>query len=210
MHRRTALLVAAVLILSQIPHTAAEQPRALKPTVFAVTGAKVVVAPGQVLAKATVVIRDGLIEAVGPDIKPPPDALLIDGTGLTVYPGGIVTGQSALVSLSDAPPREAVLRSPVALHGGLRPAPGAEYPRVLMGTVAHARQTFLDAVHHQRIKAAFEKNGHVGKRPPLDPTLDALGVALDRKQPVVFDADTADQIDRALSFAEEFHLDPII
>src|SRR5437764_7214265 len=89
MHRRTALLVAAVLILSQIPHTAAEQPRALKPTVFAVTGAKVVVAPGQVLAKATVVIRDGLIEAVGPDIKPPPDALLIDGTGLTVYPGFI-------------------------------------------------------------------------------------------------------------------------
>ena len=50
----------------------------------AVTGARVVVAPGEVLAKATVVVRDGVIVAVGPDAAVPPDAVVIDGTGLTV------------------------------------------------------------------------------------------------------------------------------
>src|SRR5947209_9740128 len=39
------------------------QPRSLQPRAFAVVGARVVTEPGEVLSKATVVIRDGLIEA---------------------------------------------------------------------------------------------------------------------------------------------------
>src|SRR5947209_13775120 len=65
---------------------AAEQ---LKPTVFAIRDARVVTEPGKVLPKATVVIRDGLIEGVGADVKAPADALVIEGTGLTVYSGFI-------------------------------------------------------------------------------------------------------------------------
>src|SRR5437763_6679770 len=61
----------------------------LNPTVFAIRDAKVTSEPGKVLPKATVVIRDGLIETVGTDAKISPDALLIDGKGLTVYPGFI-------------------------------------------------------------------------------------------------------------------------
>src|SRR5207249_4038968 len=44
---------------------------------------------GQILPQATVVIRDGLIDAVGADVKAPADALIIEGQGLTVYPGFI-------------------------------------------------------------------------------------------------------------------------
>jgi len=42
---------------------------------------------GPVIAKGTVVVRDGLIEAVGDSIAVPADAQVIDGEGMTVYPG---------------------------------------------------------------------------------------------------------------------------
>src|SRR5262245_57974235 len=63
------------------------QPRGLQAHTFVITDAKVVTEPGKVLPKATIVIRDGLIEAVGEDVKAPPDALKIKGDGLTVYAG---------------------------------------------------------------------------------------------------------------------------
>src|SRR5204862_7650835 len=89
--------------------------------------------------------------------------------------GGIFSGQSALVSLDGAPPRESILRSPVAMHAALRTAQGGgEYPRALMGVVAHARQTLLDAAYYQRQHAAFERRGRSGLRPPFDPSLAAL------------------------------------
>src|SRR5262245_40082403 len=82
-----AVLALPFLTLGLLP--AADRPGALRPTVFAVRDARVIPEPGKVLEKATVVIRDGLIEAVGPDVQAPADALVIDGKGLTVYPGFI-------------------------------------------------------------------------------------------------------------------------
>jgi imidazolonepropionase-like amidohydrolase len=55
--------------------------------VHALTGARIVVAPGRVIDSGTVVIRDGVIEAVGADVAPPADARVWDLEGLTVYPG---------------------------------------------------------------------------------------------------------------------------
>ena len=264
----------------------AQKPNVLPPTVFALRDACVVAAPGEILPKATVIVRDGVIESVGSGVKVPADALVIDCKGLTIYPGfidglgnggfdaalrrseggppeaadlasqalastpadnrkgmtpeflvghalkaddqadawcragitarliapegGFFAGQSALVSLSGAVPREAVLRSPVALHAAFRGVGGSDYPRALMGIVAHCRQTLLDAGHYRQRWQDFEKRGQVGKRPPVDPALAALLPALDRKQPVVFEADTTDEIHRALDFAEEFHLQPIL
>ena len=57
------------------------------PTTYAITNARIVPAPGQVVEKGTIVIRNGLIAAVGPTVTAPADARVIDGTGLTVYPG---------------------------------------------------------------------------------------------------------------------------
>ena len=54
---------------------------------FAITNAQIVTVSGTTIAKGTIVIRDGLIESVGENVKIPADARLIDGTGLTVYPG---------------------------------------------------------------------------------------------------------------------------
>lgn len=56
---------------------------------LAITNIRVVIRPGKVLERGTVVVRDGLIEAVGASVTLPPDARVIDGTGLTVYAGFI-------------------------------------------------------------------------------------------------------------------------
>ncbi|VTR94697.1 amidohydrolase : Amidohydrolase, imidazolonepropionase OS=Singulisphaera acidiphila (strain ATCC BAA-1392 / DSM 18658 / VKM B-2454 / MOB10) GN=Sinac_5563 PE=4 SV=1: Amidohydro_4: Amidohydro_4: Amidohydro_4 [Gemmata massiliana] len=66
----------------------------LRPTAYAIRDARVVTEAGTVLPKATVVVRDGLIAAVGPDVTVPPDALVTEGKGLTVYPGFIDAGST--------------------------------------------------------------------------------------------------------------------
>src|SRR5262245_13826706 len=170
------------------------------PAAYAIRGAKVVAATGKVFDPGTIVVRRGVIEAVGPEkvVAIPYDAETIEGRGLMVYPGfidlyttvgqragversltgrgrpvdlaeaplaatpadnrrgltpefevagvieptdalaeprrrlgftdllsapagAIATGQSALVSLSGLPRREAIVAAPVALHVNLAP-----------------------------------------------------------------------------------------
>jgi len=54
---------------------------------YAITGAQIVTVSGPNISRGTVVVRDGLIEAVGENVKVPADAVVIDGAGLTIYPG---------------------------------------------------------------------------------------------------------------------------
>jgi imidazolonepropionase-like amidohydrolase len=290
------------------------------PAAYAIRGAKVVTAPGKVIEPGTIVLRRGVIEAVGPDkdVAIPYDAETIEGKGLVVYPGfidlyttvgqragiersatgrgrlvdlaesplastpadnrrgltpefdvagvldlteglaeprrrlgftdflsapagAIATGQSALISLSGLPRREAIVAAPVALHinlappsepGGASPrteAPppgptpgqgrrrtGAEpagpvenpYPRVLMGSIAHLRQAMLDADHLKDLGAFVEKHG--GPQPPFDPALRALQAAKSKKLAVWWEANSRDEIHRALDLAEEFGTSAVI
>ena len=66
-------------------------------TTFAVVKAQLVVSPDEEVEQGTLVIRDGLIVAAGKDVPVPPDAEIIDGTGLIVYPGFIDAGTSVLL-----------------------------------------------------------------------------------------------------------------
>lgn len=59
------------------------------PSVVAIRDAHVVTVSGADLPKATIVLRKGLIEDVGPNVTIPAGAWVIDGSGLTVYPGFI-------------------------------------------------------------------------------------------------------------------------
>lgn len=67
----------------------AEGIRSNPPTVWALTNARVHSEPGVQIDKATIIIRDGLIEAVGDNIGIPADAGIIDLSGKTVYAGFI-------------------------------------------------------------------------------------------------------------------------
>lgn len=79
------LLFAAIQLAAQT--TPIEGLRDNTPGVHALINAIVIQSPGKVIDKGTVVIRDGLIEAVGANIAPPADARVWDYSGKTIYPG---------------------------------------------------------------------------------------------------------------------------
>jgi imidazolonepropionase-like amidohydrolase len=54
---------------------------------YAIRGATIVTVTSATIAKGNVVVRNGLIEAVGAEAVIPADAKVIDGAGMTVYPG---------------------------------------------------------------------------------------------------------------------------
>ena len=54
---------------------------------YAITNARIVTVSGPVIERGTVVVRNGLIAAAGANVNAPPDARVLDGNGLTVYPG---------------------------------------------------------------------------------------------------------------------------
>jgi len=73
-------LIAMLLAAASLTFAQAPGPIALR-------GARVVTVSGPVLEKGTVLLRNGLIEAVGENLDLPKDAWVIDAQGATVYPG---------------------------------------------------------------------------------------------------------------------------
>ncbi len=80
-----SLIVAALGAFAQTAPTVGL--RNNTPAVHAFTNARIVVAPGKVISGGTLVIRDGVIEAVGEKVAVPADARTWDMKGLTLYPG---------------------------------------------------------------------------------------------------------------------------
>ena len=313
-----------------------------KPAAYAIQGATIIPVRGATIASGTVVIRDGVIESVGPadKVEIPFDAEVVDGKGLFLYPGfldlyttlgvpadaaksktgagrnipysdfalpstppdnrsgltpefevgstldltdaivderralgftsllaapggSIATGQSAFASLSGLPRREALIKSPVALHINVRPPggflfgndhdvchmssreleamaqgprsdeieamatdpptpapapptpsgrgnnrPQIGFPMSLMGAVSHLRQAMLDAEHAHALESYYDSSG--GARPAFDPTLKALHAARTKALPVWWEANSRDEIHRALDLADEFGTTAVI
>lgn len=98
--RMTLSLLAALAAL--LPGLAA---RADAPGTYAIRGARIVTSAGAPIESGTVVIRRGLIDAVGPAAHLPtdPDVELIDGDNLIVYPGLIDLGNAQVAY--QPPPR---------------------------------------------------------------------------------------------------------
>jgi len=91
-----------------------------EPRTFAIRGAKVVPVSSAPLENATVVVSRGIITAVGTNITIPPDAWVIDGKGLTVYPGLIdgFTDVGVAAASSTAPSGDAGARQQPAISRG--------------------------------------------------------------------------------------------
>jgi hypothetical protein len=79
---------------------------------YAITNARIVTVSGAPIEKGTIVVRNGLIEAVGAQVQPPADAQVFDGTGLTVYPGLV----DSFTNLGLTPPRPAPTPGPGAVQ----------------------------------------------------------------------------------------------
>ena len=80
-------LIVALLALSLAPFSPNTNAQRSAIDTYAITNARIVTVSGPVIERGTVVIRNGLIAAAGANVSAPPDARVIDGAGLTVYPG---------------------------------------------------------------------------------------------------------------------------
>ena len=89
---RTALLSIILLAAYFVGSTLAIHAEGGEPPYFAITNARIFPVSGPVIENGTVVVAKGLIQAVGADAKIPPEAWVIDGKGMSVYPGLIDAG----------------------------------------------------------------------------------------------------------------------
>jgi imidazolonepropionase-like amidohydrolase len=116
-----ALAVAACVGLSL---QSAPAVRAGEPRYFAIRGAKIFRVSAPPLDNGTIVIADGLIQSIGAsgkDVSIPPEALVIDGKGLSVYPGMIDAGTD--IGFGDEKPQGG---APSGSGGGARNATPAK------------------------------------------------------------------------------------
>lgn len=115
----------AVASCAAVAQQLSERPQGLRdetPRWHALTGARLVLAPGQVVERGTVVLRDGRIVAAGADVPVPAGARVWALPGRTIYAGFIDMG-SAL----GQPRAEAVV--PTAMPGPAPAAGAAPTPR---------------------------------------------------------------------------------
>ena len=99
---RSRLIVACFLLLLVVNPLNAQRSAI---DTYAITNARIFTVSGPVIERGTVVIRNGLIVAAGANVSAPPDARVIDGAGLTVYPGLIDSFTN--LALPDAAPSPA-------------------------------------------------------------------------------------------------------
>lgn len=96
MRAKLVLLFALFVCIAASTHVNAQS--------FAITNARIVTVSGSTIDKGTVVIRGGLIVAVGANVAAPADAQVFDASGLTVYPGFIDTLTNAGFAARPATP----------------------------------------------------------------------------------------------------------
>ena len=128
----------------------------------------------------------------------------------------VAPGQGCCVSLSGLPQREALLCESVGCVFQLSPPPSdgqsptESYPVTIMGATAHLRQAFLDAGHAQKQQRLYESGVDGIPRPAADPVLDVLSDVIRGERQPQFLADSRDEIDRALAFAAEHEIRPVL
>ena len=244
------------------------------PAVHAFTNATIITAPGEELENATLVIRNGVIEAVGAGVEAPADARIWNMEGKTIYPGfidpfsgvgmqnpreelergnlswnvqlrshlraeseyeleedgssglrnlgftaansvpplGIFRGQTAVVSLGNGDVSGRVIRSGVAQAAALTRswALGYSYPTSPIGGIAFIRQTLLDADWYERAHSTYQSNPSGLRRPESNAALKALTAPARGNQPLLFEANSEEEVLRSLRFTDEFSINPWI
>lgn len=123
-------------------------------------------------------------------------------TTALVYPAaGVVKGTASLVNLGVGGARDLVVERNAALVARMDAGFGAgSYPGSMLGAFAAFRQLVSDARDQMEAKAAFA--GGSPYRPKADPAHVAMVPFLAGTKPVIFEADSEAQIDRALLLAD--------
>lgn len=130
-------------------------------------------------------------------------------TALTFNPAGMFNGTSAVIDLGGANVSDMIVRDQVWQHFTFRTVQGG-FPGSLLGTFAEFRQMMLDAKRLQSLQKAYAANPRGMRRPENDRTLEALYPVINGTIPVVFNANTENEIVRALDLAKEFGIKAMI
>lgn len=263
---------------------------------YAITNARIVTVSGPTIERGTVIIRNGLIDAVGANLRAPSDAYVFDATGLTVYPGfidgltnwgiparpaaagggpgggggaggilaaqaaaaaaalasnsnypsglrpedsayedlrageaqfetartagfttalttnrtGIFNGQSVVINLAGNSVSAMTVKVPAAHHVSFVTLGQFQFPASTLGTFAALRQMYYDAERLQEHQKLYATDPKGTRRPETDRSLEALFPVVNRTMPVVFNANTENQIVRALDLIRELNIRGII
>ena len=253
---------------------------------FVIRNARVFTVSGPVIENGMVLIRDGLIAAVGSNITVPPGAREIDARGLNVYPGmidagttlglsevsggaagtvdatelgnfnpsimavdainahsaqvgvtrivgvtnvvsmprgGIISGQAAFINLLGWTAKEMAVTPSAALvislpggsgggrggRGGRGGGDGAGGAAAAAQQLEQLKSMFRDAEAYGKAFDAYGRDKSL-PRPTRNVRLEALVPVVRGTTPVVFSANSASDITRAVEFAEEMKLKPVI
>lgn len=134
----------------------------------ALVGGKIVVKPGEVLEGGTVILRDGLIQTVGKDVVPPPDARVWDMKGMTVYAGFIdayliLSRTNSPVSTGETEPEASGMQAAggTGFYGtvGQRPDPGNPGPGYEVARITPEYQAVRDYAPGTKTLAPFRELG---------------------------------------------------
>jgi imidazolonepropionase-like amidohydrolase len=281
----TLICVLTLLLAASIYLVRSTSARSFDGEAYAIRGGTIVTVTGATIPKGSIVIRNGLIEAVGAEISIPGDARVIDASGMTVYPGlidsytsygikpaptpasratggdptqefiarmtappstvgllpevtvvdqfqiaestfdpqraagittaltapraGVFQGQSALINLGADSAEKLILKAPYSLNVGFAGARGG-YPGSVMGVFSFLRQSLLDAQHYRDEWARYSKSPRGAQRPEVNKSLAALQPVINGEMPVIFNASSVREIQRAIGLAEEFKLKYLI
>ncbi len=116
-----ALIAILSLVLLVLPRTSLLRAEGGEPRYFAITNVRIVPVSGPTLDNGTVVIANGLIQGVGASVTIPAEAWVIDGKGMTVYPGLIDAGDDLGISKPEVP------QAATPSRGRRRPGPVPEH-----------------------------------------------------------------------------------
>ncbi|MBT1687880.1 amidohydrolase family protein [Dawidia soli] len=260
------LSLALVWLLIAGPLLAQEERELLPVTgTYAITHVTIIQSPGRIVDKGTVVIKDGLIKAVGKNIPVPPEAMVLKGDSLYVYagfidglshagvnkpnnenrdrvkdPGNPPPDRAGITPQTDVrnflnPADKAVeeLRAigfttaHVVPHGGMLPGAGALvwlggrtaddmvlqpqtsffstlatadriYPVTVIGVMAKWRELYRQAVQAKGYATTYASARNGMKPAATDRVLEAFYPVIDKKMPVLFQAEKALDVHRVL------------
>jgi imidazolonepropionase-like amidohydrolase len=130
------LMAIPILAIALAPPLARAQellPQPAQPNDYALTNVRIVSAPGRVIDRGTVLIRNGRIAAVGAQVTIPAGVARLDLTGQSVYPGLIDAATSIGLPSTNRAPANAPPAADAAAGrggrggrgGGAAPAPAA-------------------------------------------------------------------------------------
>lgn len=236
-----------------------QEPRELAPVsrTYAITNATITQGPGRKVTQATLVIKNGLISAVGKGVSIPPDAIIIKGDSLNVYAGFIdglsrvgvakpkeeanrerpkdpgnptpeyagitpekdvrtvlnpqeksideiralgfttaqvvpygnmLPGSAAVILLSGKTVDAMVLQGKTAIFSELQGAQRA-YPSTVIAVMAKFRELYKQAQQSKNYEGLYASNRSGLNRPASDRILEAFYPVIDKRIPVVFEAD---------------------